>query len=125
MIFDRCAGPEEGAALIFAHTAKEARVEAWRKRHLFIYSDIEWVDIAILRLWNSPWLIREALVGKLENDEVHIIDEPKSCNVCESWGHSSIGDDGYCDRCRERIDEDYEETILNGYCAGPTRKRRV
>lgn len=100
MIFSRYDGQWDGASLVFAHSAKEARVVAWRSGNLFTS---EWIDLAVRRLWNKLWLYDEALPDKLANGEAHVIDAPVSCGVCEFWGHSPIGDDGLCEGCRERI----------------------
>jgi len=109
MIFSRIGGCEIGAALVFAHTAKEARVVGWRG----IGSDLtdEYTDLAANRLRNKPWLFDEALAVKFANDEAHVIDDPKSCHTCECWGQSPIGEDGLCEGCRQNVIDDAEQSV--------------
>lgn len=98
MVYSRGAGPEEGAALAFAHNSQEARVVGWGG----IVSDItdEFIDVASLRLRNKDWLYAEANQEKLKAEIPHHIDAPRSCSNCETWGESPIGDDGLCESCR-------------------------
>ena len=109
MIFSRTGDVENGAALVFAHTAQEARVVGWRG----IGSDLtdEYTDLAANRLRNKPWLFDEALAVKFANDEAHVIDDPKSCRTCECWGQSPIGEDGLCEGCRQDVIDDAEQSL--------------
>lgn len=94
MGFSRCAGPEEGAMLIFAHTAREARKIGYR-----YWWEYEYIDFAVRRMRNCDWLYQEANILKLACDEPHAIDNPKSCSHCETWGGSPILEDGLCQNC--------------------------
>ena len=109
VIFSRNGDVENGAALVFAHTAQEARVVGWRG----IGSDLtdEYTDLAANRLRNKPWLFDEALAVKFANDEAHVIDDPKSCRTCEWWGQSPIGKDGLCEKCREEETKNEAQSI--------------
>jgi hypothetical protein len=109
MIFSRIGDSENGAALVFAHTAQEARVVGWRG----IGSDLtdEYTDLAANRLRNKPWLFDEALAVKFANDEAHVIDDPKFCRTCERWGQSPIGEDGLCEGCRQDVIDDAEQGL--------------
>lgn len=109
MIYSRCGGSELFAALVFAHTAQEARVVGWHG----IGCDLtdEYTDLAANRLRNKPWLFDEALAVKFANDEAHVIDSPKTCRTCEFWGQSPIGDDGLCEGCRQNVVDDLSAII--------------
>jgi hypothetical protein len=110
MAFSRNAGPEEGAVLVFAHSVKEARKVGWNA----LSGDLtdEYIDFAIRRIRKSPWLFNEANDLKLANDEAHVIDNPKSCGHCGLWGIEPIGNDGFCDPCREELEELKKEGAL-------------
>ena len=97
MGFSRGAGSEEGACLVFAHTAKEARKLAHRT--MCDWFDGEWIDTAVRRLRGKPWLMLEADMAKLAEDEPHVIECPATCATCEQWGHEQIG--GHCTNCDE------------------------
>jgi hypothetical protein len=97
MGFSRGAGSEEGACLIFAHTAKEARKLAHRV--MLGWFDGEWIDTAVRRLRGKPWLMLEADMAKLAEDEPHAIECPTTCPTCGQWGHEQIA--GRCSNCGE------------------------
>ena len=97
MGFSRSMGMEEGACLIFAHSAKEARKFAYRA--IRDWFDGEWVDAAVLRLRDMPWLCEEADQVKLSLGVPHFIERPVSCPGCGQWGHGRI--DGECVNCHE------------------------
>jgi len=96
MAFDRQAGSEEGACLVFAKTVKDARKLAYPIIHDWLGT--EYIDIAARRLRNKQFLYEEA---RYEN-KAHVIESPKTCNMCGFWGNSEIGEDGYCNDCREQ-----------------------
>jgi hypothetical protein len=100
MGYSREMGPGEGAVLIFAHTAREARKIAWAG---FVFLDTDYLDFAVNRLWNKDWLYEEADQDKLDADTPHVIDSPKGCESCWHWGHEPIGDDDLCNSCRHEI----------------------
>ena len=93
-------GASEGAILIFAFTAKEAKKIGYRAS---ILTD-EYIDFAVRLMRNSPYLFKDADQEKLKSGMPHVIDNPTSCRHCESWG-SEIGDDGLCQDCRELHDD--------------------
>lgn len=97
MGFSRSAGSEEGACLVFAYTAKEARKIA----HLVICDlfDGEWIDTAVRRLRDKPWLYDEANPVKLESDTPHFVECPIGCETCGMWGFERK--DGHCTNCDE------------------------
>ena len=97
MGFDRQVGPEEGACLVFAHSAKEARSLA----HYFVSSwgGEHWFDTAIRRMWKKPWIFEEGDAAKLAADIAHVIESPRSCQTCGQWGLEQK--DGVCTNCLE------------------------
>lgn len=99
--------PEEGAFLVFANTAREARKTGYG--WITSLFDCEFTDVRVRRLWRSEWLFKEANQEKLARNEPHVIDNPKSCRSCGYWGQSPIGDDGFCEDCR--LDEEKTWTL--------------
>ncbi len=93
--------PIYGAALVFAHNAKEARKVGWD-----FFGDLftdRYIDCRVNLMRDSDYLFADADQEKLKNDLPHAILEPKSCSDCEMWGHSEIGLDGLCEECRDNI----------------------
>lgn len=101
MYFSRSAGPNEGAALVFAHTAKEAKAVGWA-RVADLFTD-EYIDIGIRWLRDSDYLFKEGDPEKLKNNIPHANDSPTTCKACELWGEELNGK-GYCYGCQEEID---------------------
>ena len=83
--------PSEGACLIFAPTAKEAKKILWHKFRGELIEDFTEGRIKWIR--NEPWLF------KLKKSETAHGFYPPSCDRCETWGISEIVD-GYCEDCR-------------------------
>jgi hypothetical protein len=100
MVYSRLVGPEEGAALVFADSARQARNIGYGPCSDFIDG---YIDCASNWLKNVPWLFEEANKDKLAKDEPHVIVSPKCCSSCEHWGQSPIGEDGICEDCREEF----------------------
>lgn len=75
---------DEGACLVFHYTAREAKkisysiVMDW-------FEEIEFIDIKIKQIKNSPWLWKEKI-----KDGPHVIESPKSCDDCFRWGYSEL-----------------------------------
>lgn len=99
MVFSGSLGSEQGAFLVFAHTAREARKVGWPYAS-FTLTD-EYIDLAARRLRNKPWLYNEGDQAKLSQGKPHVIEDPTSCSQCFYWGVSPIGDDKLCNDCRE------------------------
>ena len=89
--------PEEGAFLVFAHTAKQAKKVGWNAGRGMVVE--EYTDLRVRWIRNSPWLRREADAVKLALGTPHVIDNPKSCKSCLQWGHTPIGAQGWCEDC--------------------------
>lgn len=90
MGYDMYNGPAEGAVLIFANTAREARKLLW-KQNLEKY-----LDVRICLINDSPYLEKE----KLHNQPHIVVPEKSTCKKCGMWGIGEIGGDGLCDLCR-------------------------
>jgi hypothetical protein len=92
MGYSRDAGPSEGAFLIFANNAREARKIAYPS--VSELNDGDYLDCAVQWMKNRPWLFAE-----MKRPEPHCVDNPKGCKECKQWG-DEIGDDGLCHDCR-------------------------
>ncbi|SDL79043.1 hypothetical protein SAMN05661010_02563 [Modicisalibacter muralis] len=102
-IYDRDAGPEEGAALAFAHSVKDARKIGFST--LRDWFGTEWIDVAADHLpCDVEWLAEQEGVDL--NGETRLIESPMVCERCELWGRSPLVEKGICEECR---DEDSEE----------------
>ena len=106
MGFSRGAGSPEGACLVFAHNAKEAR----RLAHSIVsnWFGESWIDTAVLWQKNSPHLFEEADQDKLKRGEPHAIECPKTCSECDLWG-SPMGKSGKCIDCEDEEEMFKEE----------------
>lgn len=82
--------PQEGAALIFAHTAKEAKSMARRVS----WMDCDYTDIRVK-------LLREGDGAHLRKMGLpHIIEAPPVCARCELWKITPMDEaTGLCDDC--------------------------
>ena len=108
MGFSRCSGSREGACLVFAHSYIEARKYA----HKILTSwsgDDNWFDTAVLLIRNSDHLFAEANQEKLAAGVPHVIECPKSCAHCETWGNPLFIDPNgelCCESCWD--DEEFD-----------------
>lgn len=99
MGFSQCVGSCEGAILIYAHNAKEAKKIGW-KANTFI-PDLcgdEFTDFRV-RLLKEPWIM-----DQLKKDGPHVIESPITCKKCEYWGLEMIG--SLCIDCHEEQEND-------------------
>jgi len=103
MIFSRCLGSEEGAMLVFANSAQEARITGWKSDGSMLTD--EYIDLGARLMKNSNWLFLEADKEKFSNGIPHVVWNPRYCERCELWGQSEIGEDGLCDECRDEIND--------------------
>lgn len=90
MAYDYYAGPEEGAALVFAATAKDARRLAWPTLREWFGG--EWINCAV------RWL-RADCAHLRRMDGPHVVEDPPVCRDCERWGPEPLEDDGRCTDC--------------------------
>lgn len=98
MAYSKTAGCSEGAVLVFANSVKEAKPLAFYKSYIGgDFCDNEWTDLRVRLIKGCDWLWKEK-----QKDTPHVVDCPKSCDSCMTWGGSSeIGEDSLCDDCRE------------------------
>lgn len=90
--------PSEGAVLVFAHTAREARKVAYDC--VVGWCDCEFIDVRCTRLRDDPeYLLTLAHPAKLESDTPHCVDDPPSCDACEMWGGRPIPERNCCTNC--------------------------
>lgn len=95
---------DEGALLAFAHTAKEALKIG--RATIVGWFGCDYIDVTAYLIKRADRLFeREADKEKLARDEAHLIESPMVCNGCEQWSND-IGEDGYCEDCREEIEAD-------------------
>src|SRR5699024_5055056 len=94
-VFCRETGPQEGAVLVFARTAKDARKMAFPT--LKDWMDLEWIEVAARRLDAATgWLAAQEEVDL--HGKPQLIENPMSCDRCELWGEP-ISDAGMCESC--------------------------
>ncbi len=97
MAYSREGGSCEGAILVFAHTVKEAKREAWGTVGEF-FTD-EYTDMAVNLLRDRDFLLEQADPIKLAQGIPHIIDSPITCEACNLWGYK-LNELGYCEDCQ-------------------------
>jgi hypothetical protein len=94
MAYSRLYGFQEGAILVIAHTAKEARKLAWG--HCFNVD--EWIDqTATLIDQNVLILADQEMVNVGQS---HIIEYPEYCTDCQLWG-CGLTEDNLCANCNQ------------------------
>lgn len=96
MAYSRSAGSYEGAILIFANNAKEAKKLARQSSVMSELTD-DFLDVTVTWLKNSPYLFKQMPT----DDTPCVIDSPQTCSECGMWGMGDIGEDGVCDACKE------------------------
>jgi hypothetical protein len=87
---------EEAAFLVFHYTAREAKKIAWPTARDSICDN--YIDMRVRIIRNAPWLFEE-----MKSDKPQVIESPRSCNICEKWGHSRILQSGMCENCLNLI----------------------
>lgn len=100
MIYSRGLGSEEGAALVFANSAKEAKKVGWNGIG-YDLTDGEYIDLGVRWIKGEDYLFEQANQKKLGAGIAHVIDSPKSCVMCEMWGVSPLDENGLCENCQE------------------------
>ena len=96
MVYSISAGSAEGACLVFASTAKEARKLG--AKYIYDWFMTDWVDVGVRWLRDRDLLFGEADQDKLKNNTPHAIENPETCSVCGFWGVSRI-ENGLCSDC--------------------------
>lgn len=94
-VYDREAGPREGAFLVFANSSKEARQLAWPSAaDMFC---CEWIDLTTNALFQDTEMLADQEGIDLGGDPL-VIESPKSCASCELWGEV-LNSEGLCESC--------------------------
>ena len=96
MVYDRAAGSGEGACLVFAKTARDARKLA--KPILGGWFNTEWFDIAVKWQRDLPDHLQA-----LDTGEEQAIESPPTCPNCDCWGGKFVSDGEVCTLC---VDEE-------------------
>ena len=96
MGYSKSAGSYEGAILIFANNAKEAKKLARQSSVISELAD-DFLDVTVTWLKNSPYLFKQMLT----DDTPCFVESPITCTHCGMWGMGDIGEDGVCEACKE------------------------
>lgn len=91
-------GQSEGAVLVFANTAKEAKRLTYENG---LVVD-EFIDARARLLQEDRFLRAQQMF-----DYPHVIESPKVCKHCELWG-KEMHDDEQCEDCYELINDGEE-----------------
>ena len=86
--FSSDAGAREGAVLVFASTAREARRMAWGR----CLNVDEWIDQAV------RWIRGADIMLLAEEDGKHVVEQPLCCESCGLW-NAGLDDDDLCGEC--------------------------
>lgn len=122
MAFSRDAGPAEGAILVIANTAKEARKLAYQSGECLNVED--WLDQSA-RLIKDNTIMALANQEKVANNEPHVIWSPVCCQACGHWG-AGLTTDNLCGNCNEHPGDELLHRLFpsrpanNGMHATPT-----
>ena len=101
MGYDNMGGASEGAVLIFAHNAREAKRIGWdAPTFLRDICSGEYINLRVSWMKDSPHIYKEAKQDKLKEGIPHVIECPTTCTGCELWGYD-LNEDGYCETCEE------------------------
>ena len=95
MGYDDAAGSGEGAVLVFANDAKEAKNMAWEELQGWNF-DTEYIDVRAKWLKESEYLRPFA-----ESKGPHVVNNPPTCDNCEMWGISELDKHGICSDCTQ------------------------
>jgi len=94
---------DEGACLIFANNAKEAKSLAYEEVNG--WNDAQWIDIRVKWLKRENFLFELADKEKLVKNIPHLIADLSSicCKICNCWGQEY--ENGICNSCLELEEE--------------------
>lgn len=82
--------PREGAALVFAETARKAKALAWRRVG---WLDCDYIDLRVTRMREHELYLMSL------RDFGDVLDDPPTCPICETWGAPPNDDGNGCDNC--------------------------
>lgn len=95
MAYDRNLGSGEGAMLVFANTAKEAKKVSYGLG----WFNSDWIDWVATLIKDLPEHLK-----KLDDGSVQTIESPQVCKSCECWGGHIL--EGGCSLCVEESTHD-------------------
>ena len=98
--------PQEGAILVFAHSASEARKVSFPVLQSWFMT--EWIHANIRLVRDGEYLRSQATPEKLAADIPHCIDSPTICKDCELWGTGELNERGICPDCQHERDSELE-----------------
>ncbi len=106
MAYSEYNSPIEGAILVFADDAKEAKKIAWAS-NTFVRDicDGEYTDLRIKWLKQFHWFVPLGDREKIAAGISHVIESPLSCPGCNYWG-VDIATDGECMDCGEYVGDE-------------------
>lgn len=93
--------PSEGAVLVFAYTAAEAKRLAFPA--VRDWTNCDYIEVRV------KWL-RSGCEHMRQKDGPHVVYSPPSCDECELWWEEPLVD-GLCESCREDREWDAELTV--------------
>jgi len=96
LAYSRAEGPQEGAVLVLADTARQAKRLAWRSGECLNVD--EYIDLAVLWLHDDKSILALVDRQKLAAGEAHVVAEPLACRTCGLWG-GGVTEDGTCYHC--------------------------
>jgi hypothetical protein len=108
MLFDCASCPGEGAVLVFAHSARDAKRLGWRT--IKEWTGSEYLVVARPLPGKEVWLAAQEGVD-LEG-EPRMIGSPQCCDRCDLWGTaplSQLGGEVVCETCADEDDDAYLE----------------
>ncbi len=103
----------EGACLIFAHTAKEAKKVGYNE--CLRDWDVDFINVKVKKLKQTEFLFSQADTKKLKLSIPHVVDDPITCPKCGLWWDYPLTKDGYCESCQERLDDEDELNKMREY----------
>jgi len=98
-VYDRHVGPREGACLVFANTAREAKKIGWRI--ISYWGADSFIDTGVSFLKDRT----DFLQSLKEKETPHAIESPPVCIRCETWG-GVLKEGDICEDCRDEEKED-------------------
>ncbi len=96
MAYDNVCGPSEGACLVFANTAREAKKISFPTVRGWL--DTEFTDHRVKLLHDTHLFDLKA------KDSPHVIENPPVCENCETWGGHPVDAPGHCGFCEAEYD---------------------
>lgn len=108
MVFDRTGGPQAGAILVFAPSAREAHRLSWPVMRDLYYTE-RFVDVRVKPLVGGADYHR--IPEKEATGEPYVVDTPEPCDECELWWADGYDEQGLCLECAEAIRDPSPSTV--------------